>query len=95
MLRDDQSRSHRTTYEYMRHVLTTALREAESDNNGMKLSGIKLAIVNLDDAWNLYALVNAEWRANNTDATMINLIGHWSRMTKIIRELDDEYGSKE
>jgi hypothetical protein len=45
-----------------------------------------------DNANRAYISAKVAWSTINNDETMINLIGSWARLNKIIREMDDKYG---
>lgn len=46
----------------------------------------------IDDANEQYIRAKAKWSTLDNDETMINLVGTWSRVSRIIREMDNKYG---
>lgn len=47
-----------------------------------------------DDAHKEHIKAKVVWSTSNTDETMINLVGTWARMTRLINKMDDKYGEK-
>lgn len=79
MLREDQSRSNRITIEYVRDLV----RDYPEDRQ----------IV--EEIVDKHIRAKLAFNSRNSDETMINLIGTWSRFTRIMYEMDDKYGRRE
>lgn len=86
--------NHRINYYSIRALIYNAIAKAQVDNNGMLLSQAKNDLVFIDDTWTFYETATKEFNTNNSDETMINLIGLWARMSRIMRDMDDKYGIK-
>lgn len=48
----------------------------------------------LDTAHEEHIKAKVAFSVSNTDNTMINLIGTWARLNRIISDMDDKYGSR-
>ncbi len=48
----------------------------------------------LDDAHWQYIQAKTKWTTLDNDETMINLVGTWSRLNRILNEMDAKYGKK-
>jgi hypothetical protein len=90
MLREDQNRPHRITLDYIRRLIRNAKDTAFF---GIKDRDADLAA--LDKAQTEHINAKTQFALLQSDATMINLIGTWARLTKIMRDMDDKYGSRE
>jgi len=88
MLRDDQTRPHRTTVLFVRNEIKA------SYGMGNDIA-VATDIDTLDAAHEAHIRAHNAFNTSNTDETMINLIGTWSRMSRIINHMDDKYGRRE
>lgn len=59
-----------------------------------QLEAIRDTVNELDNANEDYIRAKLRWSADNTDETMIDLIGTWARLNKHFRDIEDKYGSK-
>lgn len=94
MLRDDPQRSHRITVAAVRHMIYVASSEASLANSATLLSQAKEDLEIINKAADAYIRANTHWQTFDNDENMIDLIGTWARMTKVIRDMDDKYGSR-
>lgn len=77
MLASDPKRLQTTTIIYIRKLIPKdSIKELDE----------------FDAAYADYVHAKVEWSVRNTDETMINLNGTWSRLNKLFRDLDDKYG---
>lgn len=84
MLREDANREHRLNVLYVRDEIVTSA--------GYDPSTRLADITELDKAHEAHIKAKVQFSIRNTDNTMIDLIGTWSRLTKLIRDFDDKYG---
>lgn len=87
MLREDPDRPHRTTVLAVRNSIRQC-QECPMEEQIADLS-------TLDKAHEEHIKAKVTFSTINSDNTMINLIGTWARMTRIIRDMDDKYGRRE
>jgi hypothetical protein len=89
MLREDPSRPHRLTLDYVRRMIRLAPDTAffGKKDRDADIAALDKAQIEHINAKTQYALLQS-------DQTMIDLIGSWARLTKIIRDMDDKYGSR-
>lgn len=86
MLRDDPDRPHRLTIAAVRRVVQGNFAVPSPE----RVADLKV----LDAANEHYIKTKVLWSTNNTDTTMIDMIGAWSRMTKVLHDMDDKYGER-
>lgn len=90
MLRDDLNRSHRDTVNYIRNIIKNGSKSQNFSTNVMIVD-----LKEIDDANGAHIRARTEYSTINSDNTMINLIGTWARLQRIIMIMDDKYGSRE
>jgi hypothetical protein len=90
MLPEDQNRPHRLNTDYVRHMIRTA-----KDTAFFGIKDREADLAALDKAQMEHIQAKIQFARLQSDATMINLIGTWARMTKIMRDMDNKYGSRE
>lgn len=89
MLREDQNRPHRDTVSYIRSTIHNKFNTYRKHIDAAK------DIETLDDAHEAHIRAKTAFSTVNSDRTMINLIGTWARLNRVIMEMDDKYGRRE
>lgn len=84
MLREDENRPHRITVLYVRSLIKGCV----ACQMGEQIADL----ATLDKAHEAHIRARTAFATSETDATMINMIGTWARLTRVIRDMDDKYG---
>lgn len=84
MLTFDQDRPH--------FVTVAAVRNMIKAENAFPLVVNVTDLAEIDAANEKYIRAKTHWSTRNTDATMIELIGAWARLNRILWLMDDKYG---
>lgn len=87
MLREDHNRPHRITIGYIRATI----------KNSNRKSVVETAkdLETFDAAHEDHIRAKTAFDTVNSDHTMINLIGTWARLQRLIWAMDDKYGSRD
>lgn len=95
MLREDATRNHRITINYVRSLLTKALADGDRLNAPRIVRhNVAADLKALDIAAEAHIKAHTAFDTFNSDETMVNLIGTWARVTKVMRDIDDKYGDR-
>lgn len=88
MLRDNPNRPHRDTVNYIRGTIKAGIVVKSTEEVIEDLKEIDIA----NEA---HIRAKTQFSTINSDNTMINLIGTWARLQRVIWKMDDKYGSRE
>lgn len=94
MIRDEPSRPHIETYRYVMSLVNKALYDATLTYQPTIIAAAKNAVSILEHAFSEWNAAKINFQLADTDATMIDLNGHWARLNRLLVIADEEFGSK-
>jgi ribosomal protein L1 len=82
---DETQEQHR-----VRYAVVFAKVQMAAERDGV-VSKAAVDLKALKEGMEAYIHAKTAWTTNNTDETMIHLVGKWARMSKLLREADEKY----